>query len=187
MVYRSNIVHFRPPGIDMCSHVFKIGDIIISYKSTYKYLGLLGVLLNEFLDFSITESFLSDSAGRALGGIIGKFGAENLNYFIDMSDSRISKKIFRFDIRANISKTWGGDIRNLCADLDKPELIRNFQKINLDTVKLSINENDQIKWGKEIMKKPKLRSYVLFKNKREVEPFILSSVPMTPKKSRSTK
>ena len=27
------------------------------------------------------------------------------------------------------------------------------------------------------MKKPKLRSYVLFKNKREVEPYILSSIP----------
>lgn len=93
-----------------------------------------------------------------------------------MHDSRLSKKIFYFDLRSNVSRTWGGDLRNMLADLGKAESVRNYQKINLGAIKISLEENDQEKWKRDILSKPKLRTYRTFKNHREAEPYLFSSL-----------
>jgi hypothetical protein len=50
--------------------LFKYGEQNFETVKQYKY---LGIILNEHLDYSISASVLSESAGRALGGIISKF------------------------------------------------------------------------------------------------------------------
>ena len=59
-VSKSKIVHYRPSG----QFVFKLGSENLEVVSQYKYLGLV---LNEFLDFSITAARLAESAGGGGG------------------------------------------------------------------------------------------------------------------------
>ncbi|CAG2189561.1 unnamed protein product [Mytilus edulis] len=56
-----------PTSFERPSHVFKCGDMNIATSSEYAYLGLV---LNEFLDFSITAKAVARSANRALGLVI---------------------------------------------------------------------------------------------------------------------
>ena len=51
-----------------------LGSENLEVVSQYKYLGLV---LNEFLDFSITAALLAESAGRALGAIYSKYRHTN--------------------------------------------------------------------------------------------------------------
>ena len=62
-VSKSKIVHYRPSGQERTQFVFKLGSENLEVVSQYKYLGLV---LNEFLDFSITAALLAESAGIGL-------------------------------------------------------------------------------------------------------------------------
>ena len=59
-VSKSKIVHYRPSGQERTQFIFKLGSENLEVVSQYKYLGLV---LNEFLDFSITAALLAESAG----------------------------------------------------------------------------------------------------------------------------
>ena len=77
-VGKSKVLHFRRKYKQRSGHSFLVGDKKLNYESCYKY---LGIWVNEFCDFSKTESVLSESAGRALGKVIGKFkGMKNMGY-----------------------------------------------------------------------------------------------------------
>lgn len=67
---KTNVVHFRNKNIPRTNYVFNLGDDMLQTVDKYKYLGLI---LNEFLDFTITSQVLADSAGRALGSIMNKY------------------------------------------------------------------------------------------------------------------
>lgn len=76
---KSNIVHFRKASQPRTSCTFKLGNIELGVVNQYKY---LGVILNEFLDYSVTAKVLADSANRALGAIINKYKSINgLGYY----------------------------------------------------------------------------------------------------------
>ena len=49
---------------------FKLGNNDIEIRGNYKYLGMV---LNEYLDFTETANVLSDSAGRAFSSLIVNF------------------------------------------------------------------------------------------------------------------
>ena len=75
---KSQVLHFRRKYKKRSEHCFSVGSKVLNYESSYKY---LGVWVNEFCEFSKTEKLLSESAGRALGKIIGKFkGMRNMGY-----------------------------------------------------------------------------------------------------------
>ena len=76
-VGKSKIVHFRKSNLPRSTCTFKLGDVTLDYVDKYKY---LGIVLEEFLNYSVTAKVLSDSGGRALGAIIAKY-----KYFNDMN------------------------------------------------------------------------------------------------------
>ena len=49
---------------------FNCEDSNIEYTDNYRYLGLI---LNEYLDYSVTAKYVAQSAARALGLLISKF------------------------------------------------------------------------------------------------------------------
>ena len=60
---------------------------MISYASIYKYLGLV---LDAYLDYSVTAKFVAQSASRALGLVIAKckpVGGVPYNVFTKLYDS----------------------------------------------------------------------------------------------------
>ena len=67
---KSNIVHFLPKRKQKTTVKFMFGAHEISIVDKYKY---LGVYFDENLTYDHCIKTLSESAGRALGGIIGKF------------------------------------------------------------------------------------------------------------------
>ena len=67
---KSNVVHFRQKHVPLSSAIFRYGDYDITTVSSYKY---LGVIFDEFLDYTKTATMLAESAGRALGSIYNKY------------------------------------------------------------------------------------------------------------------
>ena len=66
---KSKAVHFRHKSTTRTNYQFKIGDENISCVDRYKY---LGVIFDEHLLFDVASKALADSAGRALGKLVGK-------------------------------------------------------------------------------------------------------------------
>ena len=84
---KSNVIHFRPKCIPRCPFIFMCGDSVITTTGQYKYLGLI---INEYMDYSITAKFVSQSANRALGLVIAKvksFGGVPYNVYTKLYDS----------------------------------------------------------------------------------------------------
>ena len=67
---KTKVMHFRNQSMVKSDFQFKCCDSVIEYTGTYKYLGLV---LNEYLDYSLTAKYVAQSATRALGLLIFKF------------------------------------------------------------------------------------------------------------------
>ena len=67
---KSKVIHFRPNRTDRTNYEFHYGANVIETVCQYKY---LGIVVDEFLDYSVTAGILADSAGRALGSIYTKY------------------------------------------------------------------------------------------------------------------
>jgi hypothetical protein len=66
---KSEIMHFRIPSKSRTNVKFRIGENVTNIVPHYRYLGLV---LNEFLDFSFTAGHVAMAASRALGILIAK-------------------------------------------------------------------------------------------------------------------
>ena len=66
---KSNVMHFRPNSISRTTFRSTYGLCDLQIIDKYKYLGLV---LNEFLDLSMTAKLVAQSASRALGLLIAK-------------------------------------------------------------------------------------------------------------------
>ena len=69
-IAKSNVIHFRPKSKNRTETDFLYNNERLELVSQYKY---LGVVFDEFLDYTITAGILANSAGRALGSIYNKF------------------------------------------------------------------------------------------------------------------
>ena len=67
---KSNVAHFRPKHVPSSSANFRYGDYGITTVSSYKY---LGVILDEFLDYTKTATMSAESVGRALGSTYNRY------------------------------------------------------------------------------------------------------------------
>ncbi len=67
---KTNIAHFGRKRKQRTTFKFKFGNNSLNIVDIYKY---LGVVLQENLDFKITEEVLAGAASRALGATISKF------------------------------------------------------------------------------------------------------------------
>ena len=63
-------MHFRPQSFNTTQVKFFCGDQELENVNQYVYLGLV---LTEFLDYSVMANHVANSAGRALGLVIAKF------------------------------------------------------------------------------------------------------------------
>ena len=69
---KSNVAHFRNSSVPRTNCEFHIGNLDnnkVQVVDRYRY---LGIVLNEFLDFSVTARVVADAAHRALGLLISK-------------------------------------------------------------------------------------------------------------------
>ena len=66
-INKTKIVHFRKTNSERTNFNFHIGNRHIDVCETYRY---LGIILNEYLDYTETANALSESAGRAFSSLI---------------------------------------------------------------------------------------------------------------------
>jgi len=69
-IQKSKVVHFRNVRRQRSNFEFKMGNTVLEYTPSYKY---LGVIFDENLKFDINSEVLASSGGRALGSIIAKY------------------------------------------------------------------------------------------------------------------
>ena len=93
-----------------------------------------------------------------------------------MSNERLTKKVFLWD-KAQYGNNWSYDMKNLFETLDSEEIFLNSELCDIAEVKLKIKNLNNELWENEILSKPKLRTYRLFKNEYEPEPYLLSYLP----------
>ena len=67
---KSKVMHIRKKGTERSDYGFRIGKKPADYVTEYKY---LGVIIDEFLDFTPHSNIMSGAGHRALGGLIGKY------------------------------------------------------------------------------------------------------------------
>ena len=82
-ISKAKVVHFRKKNKALTDFEFKLGDSILEICHKYKY---LGVILNEFVDFTEITNVLSESAGRAFSMLVS-----NLYKKVDVTWSTYSK------------------------------------------------------------------------------------------------
>ena len=242
---KTKIVHFRGPRTKITDYKFVYSGKNIDLVPNYKY---LGVIIDEHLKFNSCTTALSDSAGRALGGIIGKFKslrnvgfetftklysagvspileygsgiwgfvqANNIdkihqramryylgvhkyapnaglysdvgwlspkysryicmlrtwNRFIDMDANRLTKKICLYDKQLGI-KNWSSEIEYILQKLDLLHTYNNMEVCDISIVKEKLYKLMQKEWVHEVKNKPKLRTYVMFKDNLDTEDYV---------------
>ena len=112
-ISKTKVVHFRKNNKVLTDFEFKLGDSILEVCHKYKY---LGVILNEFLDFTETANVLSEYAGRAFSMLVS-----NLYKQVDITLSTYSNmyKSKLFPSMGYCSSVWGFNVYS------KPDTIHN--------------------------------------------------------------
>ena len=91
-----------------------------------------------------------------------------------MEDSRLTKQIFNWDCVNQ--RGWCQDIKHLLIQLDLECVFPEKLNIDIDRVKIKLNDLMQEQWSNEMHNKPKLRTYVQTKGIFEPEPYVLSDI-----------
>ena len=84
------------------------------------------------------------------------------NRFINMENSRLTKCIFNWDL--NESAGWGAELKSVFNKLDTGDVFVNRLLCGLNNVNQRILELATVKWQDDIVSKPKLRTYIKFKD-----------------------
>ena len=92
------------------------------------------------------------------------------NRCVKMDDERLTKKIFLWDL--NTKRGWGEEVKSIFYALDIHDKFENFEVCDLDFVNEKIRLSVENAWKIEIHSKPKLRTYVKFKNKYGSEHYV---------------
>ena len=93
-----------------------------------------------------------------------------------MREDRLTKCIFNWDYLQRNGNNWSNDMKNLCEELEL-DIYESKQPVSILLVKSNINKLYQINWLNDVNMKPKLRTYKLFKEKAEIEPYIACNLP----------
>jgi len=93
------------------------------------------------------------------------------NVLANMNESRIPKKILLWEMQKR-GLNWATEIRNVLSDFGKEGNFYNVQTVDLEEFKNFLCVRDKVTWKNNVNDVPKLRSYVLFKNEMQLDPYI---------------
>ena len=90
-----------------------------------------------------------------------------------LDNNRLTKQIFLWD-KNNRSrcKNWSNDVYKIMQELDESSTFENNELISLNCARGKLYEHFTRTWRGEVSVKPKLRTYKLFKDVYELEPYI---------------
>ena len=84
------------------------------------------------------------------------------NRFINVENSRLTKRIFNWNFDENAG--WGAELKSVFNELDMDDVFVDRSLCDLDNVNQRILELATVKWKDVIVSKPKSRTYIKFKD-----------------------
>lgn len=98
------------------------------------------------------------------------------NRLINMPENRLTKCIFEWDW-VKCKDNWSSELRELYTQFDSQNTFFEKTLCDLDLLTSKVKEYDQDIWLREIQQKPKLRTYIQFKDNLKPEKYVCSSIP----------
>ena len=93
------------------------------------------------------------------------------NRLLDMDDDRLTKQIFVKD-KQLCKNNWSADIKKVFEEIDSLSIFEEEQNVNIDFAKGIFDSKLCEQWKNDIEQVPKLRTYRIFKNEYETEPYV---------------
>ncbi len=91
-----------------------------------------------------------------------------------MEDNCLPKIILNWDANLKYITTWSNNMKEVLYQLNMNDNFDNRNPVSINSVWALLHENICKNWKGNIFKMSKLRTYVKFKKRFEVEPYILS-------------
>ena len=96
-----------------------------------------------------------------------------LNYWnriVKMDDTRLTKRVFNIDFKTK--GKWCKSVKSIFKSIDMLDLYNNKIKCDIKQCKKKLLSNFKNRWSKDVLKKPKLRTYCTFKSDYSIESYI---------------
>ncbi len=97
------------------------------------------------------------------------------NHLINLENHRLPKKFFEWDLKLS-KKNWSSEIKLIFEKVNMSEYYENKMYCNLKQVNAGCEEIYVKEWTENTAKKPKLRTYVTFKEEFKTEPYVKMSL-----------
>ena len=93
------------------------------------------------------------------------------NRLIKLDESRLTKFVFNWDYSVN-NKNWYSDIENILKSVNLLNLFNEKLICNIQIVQNAIYDSYKNIWIENCRNKPKLHTYIMFKNVFKTEPYV---------------
>ncbi len=96
-----------------------------------------------------------------------------------MDESRLNKSLFVYDMNSK-GYNWSKRVKKILEDCDMVNFWNNNVQIPLELLKDRLKTNSLNDWEHKCSTKPKLRTYVTFKQDMTVAPHLCCNMPKCP-------
>jgi len=104
------------------------------------------------------------------------------NRLVKMPSTRLTKKIFLWDA-LETDGNWTREIKEICNLLQINNVVNNLEECDINAFTNSLQTYNNSIWKRDIVKKPKIRTYIKFKEDIGSEAYLTN--PRIPKYKRS--
>ncbi len=98
------------------------------------------------------------------------------NRFVNMDHSRLNRALFLFDKSAN-GHNWSKKVKKVLSECNLENLWNRNQQVPLEILKSRLAANSLENWRHKCSTKPKLRTYITFKNDMDVASHLCCNMP----------
>ena len=93
------------------------------------------------------------------------------NRLISMDEARLTRKVFVYDYR-KCKNNWSAEVRQILENVNNIDVFNNMQSCSIPTIQDSMIIAFNNNWCNDLATKPKLRSYILFKDEYCSEKYV---------------
>lgn len=93
------------------------------------------------------------------------------NRLITMNDSRLTKRVFKWDFDIN-KDNWSNDVRKILTSVEMKDVFDNMEVCNTHNIREKLVTIEKQSWKNNIVNMPKLRTYNLFKESYVTEKYV---------------
>ncbi len=92
------------------------------------------------------------------------------NRLINMDENRVTKTVFKWDYI--IYKNWCFEVKEIFSSIQLQCVYNNMNECSLNTIEYNLTEHRNNQWKELLTSKPKLRTYMKFKDNIYTEKYV---------------